>query len=289
MLVHIKEIVPRAKRDGYAIGAFNTANLETTLGIIRAAVVKHSPVIVQVSENTIKYAGLKPITHIVETIAKNEAVNVPVALHLDHGKSFRSVAECINSGFSSIMIDASDLPLDENIILTKQAVDYARKRDVWGQGEIGRVKGDIEEIISNSDRESSMTTVEEAMAFVQKTGVDTLAVAIGNVHGIWKIRKGVPKLDLKRLKDISRKITIPLVLHGASGLPRDEIQKAINMGVAIINIDTELRLVFTETLRTTLRENQEIYDPREVLTPSIEAIQKVVEGKIEMFGSKNRA
>lgn len=288
MLVHIKEIVPRARRDGYAIGAFNTVNLEVTLAIIRAAVAKHSPVIVQVSETTIKYAGLKPITHIVETIAKNEAVNVPVALHLDHGKSFRSVAECINSGFSSIMIDASDLPLDENIILTKQAVDYARKRDVWAQGEIGRVKG-IEEAISVSEREASMTTPEEAMTFVQKTGVDTLAVSIGNVHGIWKMRKGVPKLDIKRLKDISREITIPLVLHGASGLPQDEIQKAIATGITIINIDTELRLAFTETLRTTLRENQEIYDPREVLTPSIEAIQRVVEEKIEMFGSKGRA
>ncbi|MFH0819599.1 MAG: class II fructose-1,6-bisphosphate aldolase [bacterium] len=288
MLVHIKEIVPRARRDGYAIGAFNTVNLEVTLAIIRAAVAKHSPIIVQVSETTIKYAGLKPITHIVETIAKNEAVNVPVALHLDHGKSFRSVAECINSGFSSIMIDASDLPLDENIVLTKQAVDYARKRDVWAQGEIGRVKG-IEEAISVSEREASMTTPEEAMTFVQKTGVDTLAVAIGNVHGIWKMRKGVPKLDLKRLKDISREITIPLVLHGASGLPQDEIQKAIAAGITIINIDTELRLAFTETLRTTLRENQEMYDPREVLTPSIEAIQRVVEEKIEMFGSKGRA
>lgn len=287
MLVHIKEIVPRARRDGYAIGAFNTVNLEVTLGIIRAAVAKRSPIIVQVSETTIKYAGLKPITHIVETIAKNEAVNVPVALHLDHGKSFHSVAECISSGFSSIMIDASDLPLDENIVLTKQAVDYARKRDVWAQGEIGRVKG-IEEAISVSEREASMTTPEEAMTFVQKTGVDTLAVAIGNVHGIWKMRKGVPKLDLKRLKDISREITIPLVLHGASGLPQDEIQKAIAAGITIINIDTELRLAFTETLRTTLRENQEMYDPREVLTSSIEAIQRVVEEKIEMFGSKGR-
>lgn len=288
MLVHIKEIVSRAKRDGYAIGAFNTTNLEITLGIIRAAVAKHAPVIVQVSETTIKYAGLKPITHIVETIAKNEAVNVPVALHLDHGKSFHSVAECINTGFSSIMIDASDLPLDENIILTKQAVDYAHKHDVWAQGEIGRVKG-IEESIAVSDREASMTTPEEAVTFSQKTGVDTLAVAIGNVHGILKMRKGVPKLDLKRLKDIFREVNIPLVLHGASGLPIDEIQKAIALGISIINIDTELRLAFSETLRTTLRENKEIYDPREVLTPSIDAVQRVVEEKIEMFGSKGRA
>lgn len=288
MLVHIKEIVPRAKRDGYAIGAFNTTNLEITLGIIRAAVAKHSPVIVQVSETTIKYAGLKPITHIVETIAKNEAVNIPVALHLDHGKSFHSVAECINTGFSSIMIDASDLPLDENIILTKQAVDYAHKRDVWAQGEIGRVKG-AEESMVVSDREALMTTPEEAVTFSQKTGVDTLAVAIGNVHGILKMRKGVPKLDLERLRDIFREVNIPLVLHGASGLPTDEIQKAIALGISIINIDTELRLAFSETLRTTLRENKEMYDPREALTPSIDAVQRVVEEKIEMFGSKGRA
>ena len=287
MLVHIKEIVPKALRGGYAIGAFNTSNLETTLSIIRAAVAKHAPVIVQVSETTIKYAGLKPITQIVETIAKSEAVNVPVALHLDHGKSFHSVAECIHSGFSSIMIDASDLPLDENIILTKQAVDYARKYDVWVQGEIGRVKG-MEEAISVNERDALMTDPQEAVTFVQKAGVDTLAVAIGNVHGIWKIRKGVPKLDLKRLKEITREIKIPLVLHGASGLPTDEIQKAIGLGVAIINIDTELRLAFTETLRTTIRENKDIYDPREVLTPSITAVQKIVEEKIEMFGSAGK-
>lgn len=289
MLISLKEIVKEAQKGGYALGAFNTSNLEVTLGIIQAAVEQKAPVIIQVSETTIQYAGLKPITHIVQTIAKNEAVNVPVALHLDHGKSFRSVAECINAGFSSIMIDASELPYDENVILTKQAVDYAHKRGVWAQGELGRLKG-LEDVVSISARKSLETDSDQAVDFVKSTGVDTLAVAVGNVHGIVKMRKGVPKLDLERLEEIHKKIpNVPLVLHGASGLPAHEIKKAIELGVFIINIDTELRLAFTDTLRRTLKANLEMYDPRDVLKPSIKVVKKVVAEKIKMFGSAGGA
>jgi len=289
MLVSLKSLLSKSRSKKYGIGAFNTQNLELTLGIIRAAVDMKSPVIIQVSEKTIEYAGLKPITHIVETIAKNAAVNVPVALHLDHGKSFRSVAECVNAGFSSIMIDASDLPYDENVVLTKQAVDYAHKHGVIAQGELGRVRGS-EDWVVVSDKEANLTNPDEAKDFVKKTGVDVLAVAVGNVHGIYKMQKGVPKLDQKRLKEIHNKIPkVPLVLHGASGLPREEIEQAIESGVRIINIDTELRLAFTETLRSTLRMNTDMYDPRGVLEPSIGAVQDIVAKKIELFGSKNRA
>ncbi len=288
MIVHIKEIILKAQKEGYAIGAFNTSNLEMTLGIARAAVVQKSPVIIQVSETAIKYAGLKPITHIVKTIAKNEAVEVPVALHLDHGRSFHSVVECVNAGFSSIMMDASNLPFDENVALTKQATDYAHKRGVWTQGEIGSIKG-VEEAIKVSEREAFMTDPEEAEKFVELTGIDTFAPSIGNVHGIGKLREGVPKLDLERLKKIHEKVKIPLVLHGASGLPMSEIKKAIKRGIVIINIDTELRIAFTEALRKVLKEKPEEYDPRKILAPSIEAVQKIVEKKIKMFGSNNKA
>lgn len=288
MLVHIKDIVKKAYREGYAIGAFNTSNLEVTLGIVQAAVAMHAPVIVQVSETAIKYAGLKPITHIVETIAKNEAVDVPVALHLDHGKSFHSVAECIHAGFSSIMIDQSDLPFDENVALTKNAVDYAHRRGVWAQGELGRLKGK-EEFIDIKPEAALLTDPKEAKEFVDKTKVDTLAVAIGNIHGIIKLRKNLkPKLDLARLKAIAELVKIPLVLHGASGLDEEQVQKAISLGIAIINIDTEIRLAFTKTLRNTLAVDGNLYDPREVLKPSIEAVQRLVEKKIEMFGSANK-
>lgn len=287
MLVHVKEIVSKAQKEKYAVGAFNTSNLEVTLGIIRAAVAKQAPIIIQVSETTIKYAGLKPITHIVETIAKNEAVNVPVALHLDHGKSFHSVAECVRAGFSSIMIDQSNLPFDENIALTKQAVDYAHKRDAWAQGELGQLKG-MEDAKTEAERKALMTNPLEAEEFVKRTKVDTLAVAIGNIHGIIKMRGLKPKLDIERLRLIYQKVKIPLVLHGASGLSQKEIQQAIENGIRIINIDTELRLAFIETLRNTLELDKELIDPRKVLGSSIKAVQKVVEEKIEMFGSSGK-
>lgn len=289
MLVHLEKLAEKAEKDGYAIGAFNTFNLETTLGIARAAVKLKAPVIIQVSETTIKYAGLKPITHIVETIAKNEAVEVPVVLHLDHGKKFSSVAECIEAGFTSIMIDASDLAFDENVKITKMAVDYAHKRDIWAQGELGRVIKDVDDMDKKKVREETMTDPIEADEFVKKTGVDTLAVAIGNVHGIDKIMSGVPELDYKRLEQIKAKVGgLPLVLHGASGINEKNIKKAIDLGVRIINIDTEIRLAFTEALRDVMLKYRTEIDPREIMEKSIEAVQVLVEKKISMFGSENK-
>lgn len=287
MLVHLSELLKEAQVKKYALGAFNVENLETTLGVVRAAMKVKSPVILQVSETSIQYAGLKAITAIVETIARDEAGNVPIALHLDHGKSFRSVAECVRQGFSSIMMDASDMPLTENIILTKQAVDYAHKKEVLVQGELGMVKG-LEEV-SASEREAMMTDPDDAEEFVDKTGVDTLAVAIGNVHGIIKMQKGNPGLDFDRLTEIHKRMPkLALVLHGASGLPNSELESAIKCGIRIINIDTDLRLAFVTTLRQTLDRDRDLFDPREVLKPSIAAIQKVVEEKLTVFGSINK-
>jgi len=287
-LDHIKNLVKRAHREKYGIGAFNTQNLEITLGIARGAMLTRAPIIIQVSESTIEYAGIKPITHIVSTIAKNLPVDIPIALHLDHGKKFQSVVECIEAGFSSIMMDASDLPFDENVALTKKAVEYAHKRGVWAQGELGRLKG-IEDIVKVKEREAFMTNPAEALEFVKKTGVDTLAISIGNIHGIVKFKKGVPKLDLKRLKEISERVKIPLVLHGASGIKKEEIQKAVRLGINVINIDTEIRLAFANSLRNVLRKDKEIYDPRKILAPTIDAVAKVVAEKIKMFGSAGKA
>ncbi|MBU0597491.1 ketose-bisphosphate aldolase [Patescibacteria group bacterium] len=284
MLVHLSELIKDAKKKNYALGAFNIENLETTIGVVRAAVKMKSPVILQVSETSIQYAGLKAITSIVQAIAAVEAGDIPVSLHLDHGKSFRSVAECVRAGFSSIMMDASDMPFTENIILTKQAVDFAHRKGVFAQGELGIVKG-LEEV-SPEERKKMMTNAEEAEEFVSKAGVDTLAVAVGNVHGIIKMQKGNPGLDLKRLESIHKIIPdTPLVLHGASGMSGQQIKDGIKYGITIINTDTELRLAFTQTLRHTLENNPDIYDPREVMTPSIEAIQKVTEEKMEFLGS----
>lgn len=287
MLVHLKEIIKWIEKNCCAVGAFNTFNLETTLGIIEGAQKARTPVIVAVSETTIQFAGLKPITHIVKTIAKNKAVDIPVALHLDHGKHFSSVIECIQSGFSSIMIDASDLPLDENIRITKQVTDYAHKEKVWAQGEIGRVVREPEEIKRLINKpEEFLTDPAEAVEFVKKTGVDTLAVSIGNIHGIYKMRNTIPKLNLDRLKKIVQEIErikkIPIVLHGASGIKKEEIEKVVNLGVRIINIDTELRIAFRQTLESFLTKDKSA-DPRKIMTPVVKAVAQVVENKAKIF------
>jgi fructose-bisphosphate aldolase class II len=287
-IVHIKNLVNGAERGKYGLGAFNTQNLEITLGIIRAAEKNRAPLIIQVSEATIDYAGLETIARIVGSVAEKTACHTPMALHLDHGRRFESIVGCIKAGFSSIMMDASHLPFSENVVLTKKAVQYAHKRGVWAQGELGRLKG-VEDVIKVSGHEAFMTHPDEAAEFVKKTGIDTLAVSIGNVHGIMKIREGVPKLDLARLKAIAGKIKIPFVLHGASGISEGEIRKAVKLGIKIINIDTELRLAFTESLRKTLATDRQMYDPRKVLSPAIEAVADVVAEKVKIFGSAGKA
>lgn len=289
MLVHIRDIVKKAEKEGYAIGAFNTQNLELTLAIARAAVKQNAPVIIQISENTIKYAGLKPITHIVQTIAKNNTDNVPVALHLDHGKSFLVVSECIKAGFSSIHIDGSELPYDENVALTKESVNYAHKHRVWAQGELGTILGK-EGLLRRKKKqikaEEYMTDPDKAVEFVKATKVDTFAMSIGNMHGMFV---GEEKLDLQRLKEINEKVKQPLVLHGGSGVSGAEIKKAVKNGIRVINIDTELRVAFTNAACSLVKKNPNIVDPRTLLGAGMDAVQRVVEAKIKLFGSVNKA
>jgi len=288
MLVHIKKIIPKAEKSDYAVPAFNTFNLESTLAIARGAVAQNSPVIIQVSEKTIEYAGLKPITHIVETIAKNEAVNVPVALHLDHGKSFRSVAECIHAGFSSIHIDASELPFDENVILTKQATDYAHKYGVWVQGELGTILGQKQMIDKKTSQELEkfMTKPDEAEEYVRKTKIDTFAPSVGAIHGIFV---GKEKINQELVKEIKEKTNLPLVLHGASGVSNQDIRQAIKNGLTVINIDSSLRETFSNTLREILMTHRQEMDPRKILALVTDAIQEIIEEKIILFGSKGMA
>ncbi|MFH1325931.1 MAG: class II fructose-bisphosphate aldolase [Candidatus Falkowbacteria bacterium] len=289
MLVHIKDLLIKAQKGHYAIGAFNTQNLEITLAIIRAAIAQKAPVIIQVSESTIKYAGLKPITHIVQTIAKNDSTNVPIALHLDHGKSFLSILECIKAGFSSIHLDGSELPYDENMSLTKEAATYAHKNKVWAQGELGTILGK-EGLLKRKKKEIEsddyMTDPNKAVGFVRDTKIDTLAISVGNMHGMFV---GDEHIEFKRLKAIHKKIKVPLVMHGASGIPDKEIKKAIKQGIRVINIDTRLRKEFITELRKTLKSKKTEIDPRKILTPSIDAVQKAVEEKIKLFGSAGKA
>jgi ketose-bisphosphate aldolase len=200
MLAHIKDIVKKAEEGKYAVGAFNIHNLESVLGVAQAAVKAKSPAIIQVSEGAIKYMGLKPITHIVSTVAKNVAAPVPIALHLDHGKSFESVFGCIRAGFTSVHIDASDLPMDENIDLSKQVVEVAHQKGVWVQGEVGAIMGGHGQITGKLGK-IPIAKIEDVVKFVKETGVDTIAAAIGTAHGIFDNEE--VRIDL--LKEIKEK------------------------------------------------------------------------------------
>lgn len=280
MLVHIKDVVKEAEKRGYAIGAFNIHNLESILGVAHAAESLRSPAIIQVSEGAIKYMGLKPITHIVSTVAKNIAPHVPIALHLDHGSNFSSISECISAGFSSVHIDASDLPLDENINLTKQVVKFAHQRKVWTQGEVGPMIGGHGKIGSTL-KGIPLADVDEVVRFVKETGVDTIAAAIGTAHGIWKNEDVIIEL----LKEIKHRTKKTFVLHGASGVSNRKIKMAIKEGVNIINIGSDIKVAFCSTLIDNCMKNKKETDPRVLLKPTIKAVQKVVGEKMKLFGS----
>lgn len=231
------------KKDNYAVGAFNVHNLESILGVAQAVIKVKSPVIIQVSESTINYLGLKPITHIVSTVAKNIAAQVPVALHLDHGKNFDVIFECINAGFTSIHIDASHLPLDENINLTKQIVEIAHAKGIWVQGEVGAIIGGHGSA-SKKIKNIPLANVDEVVQFVQATNVDTIAAAIGTAHGIYENED----IKINLLKQIKSKIKKPFVLHGGSGIKDAKIKKAIKEGVNIINIGSDIKIAFCSAL-----------------------------------------
>ena len=283
MLVHIKDIVKEAQKGGYAVGAFNVHNLESVLGVAMASLKAKSPAIIQVSEGAIKYMGLKPITHIVSTVAKNIATQVPIALHLDHGRSFDSVFECLNAGFTSVHIDASNLPLDENINLTKQVVEFAHNKGAWVQGEVGAIIGGHGDISGRLDN-IPIANVDDVIKFVRETGVDTIAAAIGTAHGVYDNED--VKIDL--LKKIKEGTKIPFVLHGGSGVDSNVIKNSIKEGVNIINIGSDIKIAFCQTLIKNCRENPKETDPRVLLKPTIKAVEDVVAGQMELFGSAGR-
>jgi fructose-bisphosphate aldolase class II len=294
-----------ARRKAYAVGAFNINNLESLLAVAEAADEEKSPVIVAVTPSAIKYAGLAYLTKIVKTAA--ESTPVPMSLHLDHGEDFETVSKCIAAGFTSVMIDGSFLKFEENVALTKRVVDLAHPKGVSVEAELGRLAGVEEKTVE--EKEAVLTDPEAAEEFVERTRVDALAVAIGTSHGAYKF-KAEPKLDFERLKLINKKVDVPLVLHGASsvpkwiiekaskygaeltgarGIPEEHIQKAISLGIAKINIDTDLRLAFTATVREVLADSPKEFDPRKILGPAKEAMKDVVEGKMRLFGSSGKA
>ncbi|MGQ9638100.1 MAG: class II fructose-1,6-bisphosphate aldolase [Thermodesulfobacteriota bacterium] len=301
-----RELLNQAKKEGYAVGAFNINNMEILQAIVSAAEAEQSPAILAVSEGAIQYAGLRYIVSMVRTAS--EEVSVPLSLHLDHGKDLEIIRSSIEGGFTSVMIDGSHLDFKDNISITKKVVEMAKGKGVSVEAELGRLKG-IEDKISVSEREAFLTDPNMAEEFVEKTGVDALAIAIGTSHGAYKF-KGEPKLDFDRLRVIAERLKIPLVLHGASGvppqvleraerfgaklpgakgIPDEAIQKAIALGICKINIDTDLRLSFIGAIREILMTKPEEFDPRKILGPGREAIKQTVQAKMRLFGSSGKA
>lgn len=299
-----KEMFQRAYQNGYAIGAFNVNNMEIVQGIIQAGQEEQSPLILQVSAGARKYAGQKYIIKLVE--AALEEADLPIVLHLDHGQTFEICRDVIEGGFTSVMIDGSHLPFEENIALTRQVVDYAHGRGVWVEAELGRLAGVEDEV---SSEENVYTDPDEAVEFVERTGCDSLAIAIGTSHGAYKF-KGEPKLDFDRLEKITAMLPdFPLVLHGASSVlpefvkmanqfggnvadakrvPEDFLRKAARSGVCKINIDTDIRLAMTAVIRKFFKEHPEEFDPRKYLGPARQAVKDMVQHKIRnVLGSSN--
>ncbi len=285
MLVHIKKLFEGDVIGKFAYPAFNTMNVETTLGIIAAAEEMNTPVILETSEGAIKYAGLETIFEIMATMAVR--AKVPIALHMDHGKDVEQLKRGIELGYSSAMIDHSGLSFEENVHDTKLMVQFAHQEGAWVQGEIGKIRGS-EDWVSVSESEALLTDPDEALKFFQETGVDTLACSFGTIHGVVKIRGGAKAhVDVDRIRKVHELVKVPIVLHGASGVPDEVIHEAIAAGVAIINIDTELRIGFTDNLRKAMQEMPDEVDPRKYFAPAIEGVKQAAMKKLQAFKTQN--
>jgi len=307
-LVSTKEMFKRAYSEGYAVGAFNVNNMEIVQGITEAAKEEKAPIILQVSAGARKYANHTYLMKLVE--AAIIETNLPICLHLDHGDSFELCKSCIDGGFTSVMIDGSHFPFKDNIELTRKVVEYAHQRNVTVEGELGKLAG-VEDEVKVSEDNALYTDPSEVEEFVTKTGVDSLAIAIGTSHGAFKF-KGEAKLRFDILEEVERRLpNFPIVLHGASsvmpeyveiinkfggkmpgakGVPEDLLRKAASMAVCKINIDSDLRLAMTAMIRKGLGEDPANFDPRKYLTPAREAIKQVVRHKlVHVLGCNGKA
>ncbi|MCR3922040.1 MAG: class II fructose-1,6-bisphosphate aldolase [Firmicutes bacterium] len=281
--VTLREVMAEAERGQYAVGAFNTNNMEIVQAIVEAAEEERAPVILQASQGALTYAGIRYITAMVR--AAVETSTVPIVLHLDHGTSFEQTMLCLKYGFTSVMFDGSKYSLPENIALTRKVADVAHAMGASIEGELGKIGG-TEDDITVDERDALFTDPNEAEQFVLESTVDALAVAIGTAHGPYK---GVPVLDFERLAEINRRVMTPLVLHGASGVPSESIRKAIEIGVQKINIDTEIRQAFTRGVQQVLHDQPNQFDPRKILGPAKEEMKAIVKAKMRLFGSSGKA
>lgn len=281
MIVNSKEILKRAKENKYAIPHFNINNLEWTRFILEECEENNSPVILGVSEGAIKYmGGYQVVSDMVRDLVTSLNIKIPVVIHLDHGSSVESCKKAIDAGFTSVMIDASKYSLEENINMTKEVVCYAKNKKVTVEAEIGHIGGEEDGIAD----ELAYAKVEDAIE-LSKTEIDTIAPALGSVHGIYK---GEPKLDFARMEEISKLTNLPMVLHGGSGIDDEKIKKAIKSGIAKININTELQQAWSIGIRKFLEENKNIYDPRKIIKSGEEAMKKAIKEKIILLNSQNK-
>ncbi len=309
-LVTSKEMFKKAYEGGYAIGAFNVNNMEIVQGITEAAKEENSPLILQVSSGARKYANHTYLIKLVE--AALIETDLPICLHLDHGDTYELCKSCIDGGFTSVMIDGSHHGYEDNVVLTKKVVEYAHDHGVTVEGELGRLEG-VEDDVKVAMGEGSYTDPDQVLDFVTRTGVDSLAIAIGTSHGAYKFKPGTkPQLRFDILEEVQKRLPgFPIVLHGASsvipefvqminenggkmpdaiGVPEDMLRKAATMAVCKINIDSDLRLAMTGTIRKYFNENPSHFDPRQYLKPARDAIREMVRHKIvHVLGSNNKA
>jgi fructose-bisphosphate aldolase, class II len=285
-LVSMKEMLQKAKAEHYAVGQFNLNNLEFTQAILQAAEEEKSPVILGVSEGAGKYmGGFSVVVAMVKALMNEYKITVPVAIHLDHGSSFEKCVEAIQAGFTSVMIDGSHHPLEENIRITKKVVEVAHILGVSVEAELGRIGGQ-EDDLSVDDADAMYAIPSECDQLVRETGVDCFAPALGSVHGPYK---GEPKLGFERMEEVMKLTGIPLVLHGGTGIPTKDIQRAISLGTAKINVNTENQLASVKAVKEVLSAKPDLYDPRKYLGPARDAIRETVKGKIREFGSSGKA
>lgn len=283
-LVSMTEMLNKAKSEGYAVGQFNVNNLEYAQGILQAAEAEKSPVILGVSEGAGRYmSGFKTVVKMVEGLIEDLKITVPVAIHLDHGSSFEKCKEAIDAGFTSVMIDASHHPFEENIETTSKVVEYAHSKGVSVEAELGVVGGQEDDVVADGVIYADPKECEE---LVKRTGIDCLAPALGSVHGPYK---GEPNLGFKEMEEVRDATGVPLVLHGGTGIPTKDIQKSISLGTAKINVNTENQMASTKRIREILDNDKEVYDPRKYLGPAREVIKETVIGKIREFGSSGKA
>lgn len=281
-LVTSKELLLDAQKNHYAIGAFNVENMEMVQAVIAAAEELSSPVIIQTTPGTLKYAD--PELYYANVAAAAKAAKVPVVMHLDHGSSFNLAMRCFRAGYTSVMIDGSHDPFEQNITVTKSVVDACHAAGVPVEAELGKVGGKEDDL--DGGEGNGYTVPAEAAEFVEKTGVDSLAVAIGTAHGVYK---GIPKLDLERISQIREVVSVPLVLHGTSGVPDDTVRECIRRGMCKVNYATDLRIAFSNGVKEYLAANPDVYDPKKYCAKGRELVKQYVMSKILVCGSNGRA